>query len=91
MSCSEKKNKNLQSRSKTLSELNIKLKQLEKEKGDAQSFIESAEVHQVLRSKEEKAKQLDNLDLYKTKIELRIDSLRVLVGKYNDSIQGSIR
>jgi outer membrane murein-binding lipoprotein Lpp len=81
------RNKKLQSWSRTLAALNDRLKSFEKEKEDAQRYIESAEVHQVTRSKEEKARQLLNLNLYKTEIGSRIDSTRALINNYKDSIQ----
>ena len=81
------RNKKLQSWSRALAALNVRLKNLEREKEDAQGYLESAQVHQVTRSKEEKARQLLNLNLYRAEIGSRIDSTRALINNYRDSIQ----
>ena len=61
--------------------------ELENTRSEAQSFIESAEVHQVMRREEDKARQLSNLHLYMAEIEFEIDSMQQLIKMYEDSIQ----
>lgn len=51
------------------------------------SYIESAEVHQVLRSREEKARQLYNLNLYQDEIKAKLDSVENFITLYTDSIR----
>lgn len=70
-----------------LSNLRSRISELENTRNAAQSFIESAEVHQVMRTEEEKARQLSNLHLYMAEIELKVDPLQQLVKMYIDSIK----
>lgn len=68
--------------------LQHRLDSLQTEKDAAQSFIESAEIHQVTRPLEEKAQQLDNLNDHKSEIEQEIVAIKTLIGQYSDSIAG---
>lgn len=72
----------LQSWKRIISDLCLHMKELKEKKAEAQSFIETAEVHQVTRSNEEKTRQLHNLNLCMTEIEFKIDSMEVLVSMY---------
>jgi hypothetical protein len=68
--------------------LQHRLDSLQSEKDAAQSFIESAEIHQVTRPPEEKAQQLYNLNDHKSEIEKEIGAVKTLIGQYSDSIAG---
>ena len=91
VACSESKvsPEKLGSWTRTLSELNVSMKDLENKREHAQSYIETAEVRQVIRTQEEKARQLSNLNLYMAEIKFKIDSTQALIDKYEDSVQVS--
>jgi regulator of sigma D len=63
----------------TLSNLMIEHEQSE-------SYIATAEVHQVTRSPEEKGRQLKNLKDYRTELERRIRLYDSLIAIYTDSL-----
>lgn len=77
----------IQSWTTTLTELDARIKELENERMEARSYVETAEVYQVTRSAEEKARQLMNLNAYVAAIDLKLDSARRLIRLYEDSIQ----
>jgi flagellar biosynthesis chaperone FliJ len=52
----------------------------------SESYIATAEVHQVTRSSEEKARQLKNLTDYKEEVEQKIQSVESLIRIYADSL-----
>ncbi len=53
---------------------------------ESESYLETAEVHQVTRTPEEKERQIKNLTEYKTELDNRIQSVRRLINCYTDSL-----
>jgi flagellar biosynthesis chaperone FliJ len=50
------------------------------------SYIETAEVHQVTRTTEERERQLKNLIDYKAELEYKIKSVGSIMDSYSDSL-----
>lgn len=53
---------------------------------EAESYIVTAEVHQVTRTREEKEIQILNLNDYKAELDNRIQSVKSLINCYSDSL-----
>jgi len=69
-----------------LIQLKDSLNQLKLEEEKSESYLATAELHQVTRSPEEKEIQLKNLRDYKVELNTRIQSVERLVKSYTDSL-----
>ncbi len=52
----------------------------------SESYIATEDVHQVMRTPEEKERQLKNLNAYRVELENRIQSIEGLINSYEDSL-----
>jgi hypothetical protein len=53
---------------------------------ESESYLETAELHQVTRTPEEKERQIKNLSEYKTELATKIQSVKILIDSYTDSL-----